>query len=99
MGIASLHPSYRTGVMSSLPRLRRIFLQESLQILLHGIRQRDRVAHVVDRAVEAEAHHARELGLSVWLGQQQHALAETPAGIECAECVARGVEHPERPAQ
>src|SRR5262245_7315282 len=50
---------------NALPRLRRIFLQETLQILLHRIRQRDRVTHVVDRAVEAEAHHARELGLAV----------------------------------
>src|SRR5438874_9476123 len=79
--------------------LRRIFPQKALQILLHRIRQRDRIAHVVDRAVEAEAHHAREFGLAVWLGQQEHTLAETPARLECAERVARGVEHPDRPAQ
>src|SRR4051812_45341686 len=84
---------------TDLSWLRRIFLEEALEILLHRIGQRDRVAHVVDRAVEGEAHHARKLGLAVRLLQQQHALARTYAGIEGAERVARGVEHPERPAQ
>ena len=40
-----------------------------------------------------------KLGLAVRLFQQQHALAGTHAGIEGAERVARGVEHPQRPAQ
>src|SRR5437868_5686596 len=93
-GMAALSSSS----IEDLLTLRRIFPQKALEILLHGIRQRDRIAHMVDRAVEAEAHHAREFGLAIRLGQQQHAFAKTHARIKCTERVARGVEHPERPA-
>src|SRR4029079_14570348 len=95
----TLHRSVPSLGRNDLAALLRILLQETLEVRLHGIRQRDRISHVVDRAIEAEAHHAGEVGLAVRFGQQQRALAGTFAGVERAERVAGCVEHPERPAQ
>ena len=84
----TLHRSAPRPNRNGLLPLRRIFLQETLEVRLHGIRQRDRIAHVVDRPIEAEAHHAGEFGLAVRLGQQQHALAGALARVEGAERIA-----------
>src|SRR6476620_9899722 len=53
--------------LGALSRLQRIFLQETLKVLLHRIGQRDRITHVVDREVEAEAHNSGKFGLAVRL--------------------------------
>jgi len=99
-------PVYRISGCTHRPQgcgqdlfLRRVFPKEALEVRLHGVRQRDRIAHVVDRAIEAETHQACEFGLAVRLGQQQHAFGRTHARFEGAKRVAGCVEHPERRTQ